>query len=87
VFVLTRYGHDPIQMEHRPIIVIVPKAAKDAPPPGHGLHDWHGYVVRKVENGQVWLHNPWGYEHPDVMTVRQFLDSVDDLIVTLGALP
>jgi hypothetical protein len=28
--------------------------------------------VKKVEDGKLHLHNPWGYKHPDPLDVKAF---------------
>ena len=33
---------------------------------------WHAYVVDKVEDGKIHMHNPWGHRHPKPLTPDEF---------------
>jgi hypothetical protein len=38
----------------------------------HGLYPSHVYEVTKVEQGKVYLHNPWNTRHPEPLTFVDF---------------
>ena len=67
----------------RPVLVGVP-----LPPAGtklpHGLYGGHVYEIVRVADGNVQLRNPWGFAHPQEMTVREFLDVVRPQYTTLA---
>lgn len=53
----------------------------------HGLVAGHAYEVVAVGNGQVQLHNPWNTRHPTPMTVREFLDLMNESFAYLEPPP
>jgi glycosyltransferase involved in cell wall biosynthesis len=67
----------------RPVLVGVPKPTPGTKLP-HGLYGGHVYEVVSVADGNVQLRNPWGFAHPQSMTVREFLDVVRDHYTTLA---
>ena len=66
----------------KPVIVGVPE-----PPAGvrlpHNLIGGHAYEVVAVDRGTVELHNPYGFDHPSPMPVRDLLDVSRDEYTTL----
>jgi hypothetical protein len=66
----------------KPVIVGVPE-----PPAGvrlpHNLIGGHAYEVVAVDRGTVELHNPYGFDHPSPMPVRDLLDVSRDHYTTL----
>ena len=37
-----------------------------------GVFAGHAYEVTKVENGQIYMRNPWGRLHPEPMDTKTF---------------
>nr|WP_306206020.1 toxin glutamine deamidase domain-containing protein [Actinoplanes sp. RD1] len=50
-----------------------------------GLVPGHAYELAAVSQGQVWLRDPYDHRHPDPMTIREFLDSVNQSFAYLDA--
>ncbi|WP_433178152.1 hypothetical protein [Actinoallomurus sp. CA-150999] len=50
----------------------------------HKLHHCHAYEVTSVDGGgRIHLRNPWNAQHPQVMTVKEFKDSMRARYTTL----
>lgn len=56
-----------------PMVVCFEKSNSDL-----NIEDQHSYMIKDVDpdSGLIYLYNPWGYNHPDPITIDQLVDHV-----------
>ncbi|MGA8115830.1 MAG: DUF5995 family protein [Actinocatenispora sp.] len=72
--------------QNKPVLVGTKPVKADVTLP-HRLIDAHRYEVVRVHDGQVELKNPWGFRHPEPMSIETFVEHFRPTYATLRDAP